>query len=162
MNQLCGQPINYQGRLTDADGELVNATVNISLKVYDSETGGSVLYSEEVGEVVVLLEGEEATDAADVVQPIEGREGLTLGHGQVLVDPGDSAERGQIVEQQVVEDAHAQPDTAERFQPRQVNEHGVGVDEQVAGDGGEAAQSLQVAQGAVVDDLQIAAEGADG
>lgn len=49
-----GQSINYQGRLTDTDGEPVNDTVNISLKIYDSEAGGSVLYSEEVGLVKVV------------------------------------------------------------------------------------------------------------
>ena len=54
MVPLWGQSINYQGRLTDAGGEPVNDTVNISLKIYDSETGGSVLYSEDVGEVDVV------------------------------------------------------------------------------------------------------------
>ena len=52
--QVIGQSINYQGRLTDASGEPVNDTVNVSLKIYDSETGGSVRYSEEVGEVEVV------------------------------------------------------------------------------------------------------------
>lgn len=53
VTQVVGQTINYQGRLTNTNGNPIDETVNISLKVYDSETGGSVLYSEEVGEVKV-------------------------------------------------------------------------------------------------------------
>ncbi|XOV72884.1 MAG: hypothetical protein ACFHW5_06795 [Verrucomicrobiota bacterium] len=54
VTQVAGQTINYQGRLTDAGGEPVNDTVNVSLKIYDSETEGAVVYTEDVGEIEVV------------------------------------------------------------------------------------------------------------
>jgi hypothetical protein len=45
--------INYQGVLTDSQGNLVNGNQTMSLKIYDSSTGGTLLYSEDLGTVPV-------------------------------------------------------------------------------------------------------------
>ena len=45
--------INYQGVLTDSQGNLVNGNQTMSLKIYDSPTGGTLLYSEDLGTVPV-------------------------------------------------------------------------------------------------------------
>jgi hypothetical protein len=45
--------INYQGVLTDSQGNLVNGNQTMSLKIYDSSTGGTLLYSENLGTVPV-------------------------------------------------------------------------------------------------------------
>jgi len=38
--------INYQGKLTDANDDPVNDSVNITIKIYDVESGGTALWSE--------------------------------------------------------------------------------------------------------------------
>jgi hypothetical protein len=45
--------INYQGVLTDSQGNLVNGNRTMSLKIYDAATGGTLLYSEELGNIPV-------------------------------------------------------------------------------------------------------------
>ena len=45
--------INYQGRLTDGDGNPASGSKVFGLKVYDAATGGNELYSETIGSVVV-------------------------------------------------------------------------------------------------------------
>ena len=47
--------INYQGRLTDAQGNSVNGTVQMAVKLYNAPAGGTnaVLYSETIGSVAV-------------------------------------------------------------------------------------------------------------
>jgi hypothetical protein len=45
--------INYQGVLTDSQGNLVNGNRTMSLKIYDAGTGGALLYSEELGNTPV-------------------------------------------------------------------------------------------------------------
>lgn len=45
--------INYQGRLTDANGAAVNGTKAMAVKLYDAPTGGNLLYSETIGNVTV-------------------------------------------------------------------------------------------------------------
>ena len=45
--------INYQGRLTDANGDAVTGDVSISLKMFDAATGGNELYSEDIGTVTL-------------------------------------------------------------------------------------------------------------
>lgn len=44
---------SYQGTLRDANGNLVNGTVNLSLRLYGVVTGGSALYSEDFANVNV-------------------------------------------------------------------------------------------------------------
>jgi len=45
--------INYQGRLTDANGAPVTGSKNFTLSIYDGETEGSLLYSEDIGAVTL-------------------------------------------------------------------------------------------------------------
>ena len=45
--------INYQGRLTDANGDPVTGEVTMSLKMFDAATAGNELYSEEIGTVTL-------------------------------------------------------------------------------------------------------------
>ena len=45
--------INYQGRLTDSNGQPTDANVTITLRIYDAETTGQLTYSENVGTVEV-------------------------------------------------------------------------------------------------------------
>ena len=49
--------VNYQGRLTDAAGAPLSGNRVMSLKVYDSVTGGAQLYSETLGNVPVDANG---------------------------------------------------------------------------------------------------------
>ncbi|MFC1453962.1 hypothetical protein ACFLQL_02145 [Verrucomicrobiota bacterium] len=46
--------INYQARLLDAYGRRVNATVDLSFKIYDAVTDGNLLWSETQAGIVVL------------------------------------------------------------------------------------------------------------
>jgi len=47
--------INYQGRLLQANGQPVNnGYVNVSVKLYDAESGGTQIYEESVGQVTVV------------------------------------------------------------------------------------------------------------
>lgn len=43
--------INYQGRLTDANGDPVTGSKNFSISIYDAATGGNLLYTESIGAV---------------------------------------------------------------------------------------------------------------
>jgi hypothetical protein len=45
--------INYQGALTDDQGNPVTGTREMSIKLYDAATGGTLLYSEDIGTVDV-------------------------------------------------------------------------------------------------------------
>ena len=45
--------INYQGRLTNSHGDPVNATVPMMVRLYDAASGGTLLYEESLGGVVV-------------------------------------------------------------------------------------------------------------
>ena len=45
--------INYQGRLTDANGDAVTGDVTISVKMYDAQSGGNEIYSEDIGTVTL-------------------------------------------------------------------------------------------------------------
>ena len=38
--------INYQGRLTDANGDPVTGSKNFSISIFDAATGGNLLYTE--------------------------------------------------------------------------------------------------------------------
>ncbi|MDC0049734.1 hypothetical protein OAL09_10385, partial [Verrucomicrobia bacterium] len=43
--------INYQGRLTNAEGDPLTGTKNFELKIFDSQTEGNLLYTEDVGAI---------------------------------------------------------------------------------------------------------------
>jgi hypothetical protein len=45
--------INYQGRLTDANGDPLTGEVSMSLKMFDAATAGNELYSEDLGTVTL-------------------------------------------------------------------------------------------------------------
>jgi len=45
--------INYQGRLADANGAPVTGSKNFTLSIYDGETEGGLLYSEDIGAVTL-------------------------------------------------------------------------------------------------------------
>jgi len=49
--------INYQGRLTDANGDAVTGDVTMSLKMYDAATDGNEIYSEDIGTVTLDSNG---------------------------------------------------------------------------------------------------------
>lgn len=45
--------INYQGVLTDSQGQPVTGTRTMSIKLYDAATSGTLLYTEDLGTVSV-------------------------------------------------------------------------------------------------------------
>lgn len=45
--------INYQGRLTDANGAAVTGIKNFSISIFDAATGGNLLYTEDIGAVTL-------------------------------------------------------------------------------------------------------------
>jgi hypothetical protein len=45
--------INYQGRLLDAGGQPVNATVPVAVALFNAETGGTQVFTQHVGNVTV-------------------------------------------------------------------------------------------------------------
>jgi hypothetical protein len=49
--------INYQGRLTDANGAAVTGTKNFSISIFDAATGGNLLYTETIGAVTLDANG---------------------------------------------------------------------------------------------------------
>lgn len=49
--------INYQGRLTDANGDPVTGSKNFSISIYDAATGGNLLYTETIGAVTLDANG---------------------------------------------------------------------------------------------------------
>ena len=54
-NTFAGVPqmINYQGQLTDDQGDPVTATVTMDFTIYDDSTGGNPLWSETQASVAV-------------------------------------------------------------------------------------------------------------
>ncbi|NDV61074.1 formylglycine-generating enzyme family protein [Puniceicoccales bacterium CK1056] len=51
LNAAVPSQIHYQGRLTDAQGDPVNATVSMTVRMYDAASGGTLLYEEVIGSV---------------------------------------------------------------------------------------------------------------
>ena len=45
--------INYQGRLTDANGDPVTGSKNFAISIYDAATSGTLLYTETIGAVTL-------------------------------------------------------------------------------------------------------------
>lgn len=49
--------INYQGQLTDSNGDPVTGSKNFSLSIFDAQTSGNVLYAENIGSVTLNENG---------------------------------------------------------------------------------------------------------
>jgi hypothetical protein len=49
--------INYQGRLSDANGAPVTGSKNFVIRLYDAQTGGTLLYTEDLGSVSLGTNG---------------------------------------------------------------------------------------------------------
>ena len=49
--------INYQGRLADANGAPVTGSKNFVIRLYDAQTGGALLYAEDLGSVSLGTNG---------------------------------------------------------------------------------------------------------
>ena len=49
--------INYQGSLTDANGDPVTGSKNFAISIYDAATGGNLLYTEDIGAVTLDSSG---------------------------------------------------------------------------------------------------------
>ena len=49
--------INYQGRLADANGTPVTGSKNFVIRLYDSQSGGTLLYAEDLGSVSLGTNG---------------------------------------------------------------------------------------------------------
>ena len=49
--------INYQGRLSDANGAPVTGSKNFVIRLYDAQTGGTLLYTEDLGSISLGTNG---------------------------------------------------------------------------------------------------------
>ena len=67
--------INYQGKLTDANDDPVTGDVSITIRIYDAESGGAVLWTEAQKATVtrgifsILLGNSEVLDSLDFNAP---------------------------------------------------------------------------------------------
>ena len=77
--------INYQARLTDNDGLLLDTTVSMTFTIYDDEVGGTVLWSETFPSVAVdsggfsVILGSTTTIGDDVFSGDQGWLGVQIG-----------------------------------------------------------------------------------
>jgi len=77
--------INYQARLTDNDGLLLDTTVSMTFTIYDDEVGGAVLWSETFPSVTVdsggfsVILGSTMTIGDDVFSGDQGWLGVQIG-----------------------------------------------------------------------------------
>lgn len=85
--------INYQGRLADANGAPVTGSKNFTLSIYDGETEGSVLYSEDIGAVTLddngvynFQFGESGTSQATATKSVGVADGIKNVFNTVLPD----------------------------------------------------------------------------
>jgi hypothetical protein len=83
--------INYQGRLTDADGAAVTGTKNFSISIYDAATAGNLLYTESIGAVTLddngvysFQFGSAGTSDTQVTETIGTTAGSTLTYTKTL------------------------------------------------------------------------------
>ena len=67
--------INYQGRLTDANGDAVTGDVAMSLKMFDAATAGNEIYSEDIGNVTLDDNGIYSFEFGASGQSVVDREG---------------------------------------------------------------------------------------
>ena len=85
--------INYQGRLTDANGAAVTGSKNFSINIYDAATGGNLLYSETIGAVTLdsngvysFQFGSAGTSNKQVTETIGTTDGTTLVYSKALAN----------------------------------------------------------------------------
>ena len=85
--------INYQGRLADANGAPVTGSKNFTLSIYDGETEGSLLYSEDIGAVTLddngvynFQFGESGTSQATATKSVGVADGIKNVFNTVLPD----------------------------------------------------------------------------
>jgi hypothetical protein len=85
--------INYQGRLTDANGAAVTGSKNFSIDIFDAATGGNLLYSETIGAVTLdsngvysFQFGSAGTSNKQVTEPIGTTAGTTLVYSKALAN----------------------------------------------------------------------------
>jgi hypothetical protein len=87
--------INYQGRLTDANGAPVTGSKNFSLSIYDAATGGNLLYTETIGPVTLDANGvysfqfgSAGTSNSQVTETLATTDALTLVYTKALANAG--------------------------------------------------------------------------
>jgi N-acetylneuraminic acid mutarotase len=87
--------INYQGRLTDANGAPVTGSKNFSLSIYDAATGGNLLYTESIGAVTLDANGvysfqfgSAGTSNSQVTETIATTDASTLVYTKALANAG--------------------------------------------------------------------------
>jgi hypothetical protein len=85
--------INYQGRLTDANGTAVTGNKNFSINIFDAATGGNLLYSETIGAVTLdsngvysFQFGSAGTSNKQVTETIGTTVGTTLVYSKALAN----------------------------------------------------------------------------
>ena len=85
--------INYQGRLTDANGAAVTGNKNFSIDIFDAATGGNLLYSETIGAVTLdsngvysFQFGSAGTSNKQVTETIGTTAGTTLVYSKDLAN----------------------------------------------------------------------------
>jgi N-acetylneuraminic acid mutarotase len=85
--------INYQGRLTDANGAPVTGNKNFSINIFDAATGGNLLYSETIGAVTLdsngvysFQFGSAGTSNKQVTETIGTTAGTTLVYSKALAN----------------------------------------------------------------------------
>lgn len=85
--------INYQGRLTAADGAAVTGTKNFSISIYDAATAGNLLYTESIGAVTLddngvysFQFGSAGTSDTQVTETIGTTAGSTLTYTKTLAN----------------------------------------------------------------------------
>ena len=83
--------INYQGRLTDANGDPVTGSKNFSISIYDAATAGNLLYTESIGAVTLddngvysFQFGSAGTSDTQVTETIGTTAGSTLTYTKTL------------------------------------------------------------------------------
>lgn len=83
--------INYQGRLTEANGAPVTGSKNFAISIYDAATGGNLLYSETIGAVTLDANGvysfqfgNSGTSNIQVTETIGTTAGSTLSYTKTL------------------------------------------------------------------------------
>lgn len=87
--------INYQGRLTDANGAPVTGSKNFSLSIYDAATGGNLLYTESIGPVTLDANGvysfqfgSAGTSNSQVTETIATTDASSLVYTKALANAG--------------------------------------------------------------------------
>ena len=85
--------INYQGRLTDANGAAVTGSKNFSIDIFDAATGGNLLYTETIGAVTLdsngvysFQFGSAGTSNKQVTETIGTTAGTTLVYSKALAN----------------------------------------------------------------------------